>query len=87
METNFGPLSSKSNIKLEFDVIVMFLPFYCLGLFTDTSDIKISQILYYQLSIKLNSKGNTNQSLHTKFFKCFQDKKQARWGGGGGGGG
>ena len=35
METNFGPLSSKSNIKLGFDVIVMFLPFYRLGHFTD----------------------------------------------------
>ena len=31
----FGPLSSKSNIKLEYDIMVMFLPFYCLGLFTD----------------------------------------------------
>ena len=35
METNFGPLSSKSKIKLEFDIIVMFLPFHCLGLFND----------------------------------------------------
>ena len=41
------------------------------------SDIKISQILYYQLSIKLKSKGNTNQSPHIKFLKCFWDKKQA----------
>ena len=56
------------------------------------SDIKISLILYYQLSMKLKSKGNTNQSLHTKFLKCFWDKKQASWvvvvveGGGGKGG-
>ena len=35
IKTNFGPLSSKSNIKLGFDVIVMLLSFYCLGLFTD----------------------------------------------------
>ena len=27
METNFGPLNSKSNIKLEFDVIVTFSAF------------------------------------------------------------
>ena len=59
METNSGPLSSKSNIKLEFDIIVMFLPFHCLGLSNDkntqydfivTADIRISQILYYQLN-------------------------------------
>ena len=27
METNFGPLKSKSNLKLDFDVIVMFFTF------------------------------------------------------------
>ena len=32
---------------------------------------------YYQLSIKLKSEGNTNQSLHIKFLKSFWDKKQA----------
>ena len=32
------------------------------------------------------SKGYTSHSLHTKFFKCFQDKEQALGGGGGGGG-
>ena len=59
----------------------MSLPFHCLGFFTDkntndfivTSDIKISQILYYQL--KLSQKVIPVRV--TKCLKCFQDKKQA----------
>ena len=52
METNFGPLSSKSNTKLEFDVIVMFLPFQCLGLLK----IKIGS-LYLKWVVKTKSLG------------------------------
>ena len=62
METNFGPLSSKNNIKLEFDIIVMFLPFHCLGLFNDKNtkddfiDVRHQNFSNSILSIKLSQK-------------------------------
>ena len=79
-ETNFGPLSSKTNINFQFDVIMRFLAFRPFRRRKHRNDVIVTSYIKILQILNLKSKDNTKQTLHAKFYASRVRNKRIRGG-------
>ena len=80
IETKFGPLSSKRNINLQFDVIMTFSAFRSFRWWKHKNDVILTSYIKILKILKLKSKDNARQTLHAKFYVSRIKNKQIRRG-------
>ena len=71
IKTKLGPLSSKLNIHLQFDVIISSLwrfSFQALRWWKHKNDVIVTSYIKIQQILKLKWKHNSRQTLHAKFY-------------------